>query len=184
MTPGAHLLSGWILAESVVSTQRERRLITIIGIIPDLDGMGIVVDLIMKNRTEFFAIYHHLLGHNLLFGLVVSALATLLVSTRKLRFFVSAVCVFHLHLFCDLVGSKGPDGYLWPIHYFYPFAPNVELSWSGQWLLNGWQNLLILAVLMGWALYFAIIRRRSFIETISLRLDREIFLAAEKRWPS
>jgi inner membrane protein len=184
MTPGAHLLTSWILAENFVTTSRERRLVALAGIFPDIDGIGLIVDLVNRNKTEYYALYHHVFCHNLFIGLLVSAISTLFVKSNKLRLFSLMLCAHHLHLFSDLIGSKGPDGYQWPLPYFYPFAPTIEITWHGQWLLNGWQNLCILVVLFAWTVIYAIRHRRSFIEVISSALDRQIFFAVNKRWPA
>ena len=184
MSPGAHLLASWILADRFEPDQRGRRLIAIAGVIPDIDGMGILVDALNRDRTEYYATYHHLLAHNLLFGLLFSGLAAALVKKDKARVFLLSLLAFHLHLVFDVMGSRGPDGFQWPIHYFYPFAAHVEWIWSGQWLLNGWQNLSILAALFLWAVCLSAKKHRSFIEVISPSLYRQIFLAIEKRWPA
>jgi inner membrane protein len=184
MSPGAHLLTSWILANQFEPNQRGRRLIAIAGVIPDIDGVGLVADVLTHDRTEYYATYHHLLAHNLLFGLVVSGVAVLLVKTNKVRVFLLSLIAFHLHLVFDLMGSGGADGFRWPIHYLYPFAPNLELSWSGQWVLNGWQNLSILAVLFVWAISVSVNLRRSFLEVISAKLDQQVFHAINKRWPA
>jgi inner membrane protein len=57
------------------------------------------------------------------------------------------LCAHHFPLFSDFIGSKSPEGCQWPLPFFYPFAPNIEILWHGQWLLNGWQNLSSLVVL-------------------------------------
>jgi inner membrane protein len=62
---------------------------------------------------------------------------------------------FHLHLLCDILGSKGPDGYQWPIPYLKPFSDVWQLSWAGQWQLNAWQNIAITSVAILFILYQA-----------------------------
>lgn len=154
-----------------------------VGILPDLDGLGLVSDLVTHGKTEWFAQYHHLLCHNLLFGLLLSATPILLVKARRLRVFLLSLAAFHLHLLGDLMGSRGPDGYQWPIPYLWPFSPSFELTWHGQWNFNGWQNSLILAALFAWAVCLAFRRHRSFVEIISRDLDRQILgFLSRGRW--
>jgi hypothetical protein len=69
--------------------------------------------------------------------------------------------VFHLHLLGDIVGSRGPDGYQWPIPYLYPFSDRWKLIWAGQWELNAWPNILITLLLMVASIY--IFRKKSRI---------------------
>ena len=55
---------------------------------------------------------------------------------------------FHLHLLCDLIGARGPDGDQWPIPYLKPFSNALQLTWHGQWALNAWQNFVITGLLL------------------------------------
>ena len=82
---------------------------------------------------------------------------------------------FHIHLLLDLIGSKGPDGYEWPIEYLYPFNREISLVWAGQWELNSWQNEVFGGILIGMCVYIAIKHRQSPIEVISSRIDKEFF---------
>ncbi|HKD04165.1 MAG TPA: hypothetical protein VKB77_17125 [Terriglobales bacterium] len=42
-----------------------------------------------------------------------------------------ALVSFHAHLLEDLMGSRGPDGYTWPIPYFMRFHElGTELAWA------------------------------------------------------
>ena len=60
---------------------------------------------------------------------------------------------FHLHLLCDLAGSRGPDGDSWPIPYLKPLSNAVQLSWRGQWALNAWQNIIIIIAMLSLTLW-------------------------------
>ncbi|HJV22544.1 MAG TPA: metal-dependent hydrolase [Holophagaceae bacterium] len=175
MTPGAHLISSWILATACGCPTRERRLVSLAGVIPDLDGLGIVADVLTRDRTSLYETYHHVLGHNLAFGMLISMTFAALSPTRKVRVLLLSALAFHLHLLGDLVGSRGPDGFQWPIPYLAPFSHSVQLTWQGQWLLNGWQNNTILAALVLGSLRVAATRGHSFVEVISTKLDRRLF---------
>lgn len=187
MTPGAHLLSSWLIANSFALGRRERRLVTLAGFIPDLDGIGLVLDQVNHLRHQesfYYESYHHLFGHNLLAGVVIAVVFGLVATRSKIKTMALSLLTFHLHLVCDLVGSKGPDGYRWPIAYLYPFFPKVELSWSGQWELNAWPNTVFLLLALAGAILWSAKQRYSFVEVFSVRLDREIFSAIERRWPA
>jgi hypothetical protein len=41
-----HLLVGWTLAEHTTKSPRDRALITWASVVPDLDGLGLLVDFI------------------------------------------------------------------------------------------------------------------------------------------
>ena len=118
MSPVTHFFSGWVLANCAKLDRKDRALVTLACVIPDIDGLGIVPELLTRNSTHpllWFTRYHHSL-HNLAFGLVVAALA-FAIATRRWTTGLLALLSFHLHLFEDVLGSRGPDGYQWPIPY-------------------------------------------------------------------
>jgi hypothetical protein len=43
MSPITHLLASWIVAAKTTDNLRDRRLVTLAGVAPDLDGLGIIV---------------------------------------------------------------------------------------------------------------------------------------------
>jgi inner membrane protein len=185
LNPLTHFFTGWVLADSVPSlTLRERAIVTLAGVVPDIDGLGAIPDLITKNSahpTDWFALYHHQL-HNLAFALVVAAVAFALARHRWLTGAL-ALLSFHLHLFEDLVGARGPDCYQWPIPYLSPFSHASQLTWSGQWALNAWPNFVITIGLLLITFYLAWSTGHSPLEMVSKRAD-EVFVAAlRQRFP-
>jgi hypothetical protein len=140
----------WIVATGGNFDRRDRAIVTIAGICPDLDGVAIILSYFSSSPTHahlWYSKYHHVLCHNLGFGLLVLVLSFLL-ATRRYRTPIIAFCAFHLHLLCDIAGSKGPDGYPWPIPYLLPFSDTWNLTWSGQWELTAWPNILITEILL------------------------------------
>ncbi len=86
LSPITHFLISWVAANSVDLNRRERAVVTIAGIIPDLDGAGIVVENLTRHSQRpltWFSDYHHVLGHNLGFGLIVGTAAFLLGSQKQ-----------------------------------------------------------------------------------------------------
>jgi hypothetical protein len=178
MTLGAHLLAGWLLAYSFRLAQRERRIVACASIAPDLDGVGWLIDRFntqLNISTDFYFQFHHVVGHNLLAGSAIATLALIFASKQKWRVFWLALGAAHLHLIGDVMGSKGPDGYQWPIAYLYPFTDRFQWIWSGQWELHAWQNSAITLGMLGMALYVGWRKNYSFVEVISARLDQEFF---------
>ena len=174
MAPGTHLLISWLSSVELLKNRRERTLVTLSGIAPDLDGLGIVVDWV-TGTTELYSKYHHYLGHSFMSAVVLSLLSSILAKVQRIRVFFLTFFVVHVHIFCDVIGSKGPDGYQWPIYYLYPFNNDFELVWLGQWELNAWQNQVILLLLISFCLFYAATRKMSFFEVIHPRLDKEAF---------
>ena len=177
---------GWAVANAVPSLgKRDRAIVTLASVVPDLDGLGIVVERLTQNSSHplyWWSDYHHTLGHNLGFALVVTALAAIFArqkfTTTPLAFFS-----FHLHLLADLVGARGPDGEQWPIPYLLPFSNKLQLTWAGQWALNAWPNIVITALLI--LLAFVLARRRGFspLEMFSTKADAALVDTLRTRFP-
>jgi inner membrane protein len=127
MSPVTHFLSGWVFANCFRLDSRERALVTLASVVPDVDGLGIIPELLTRNSTHpllWFSLYHHRL-HNLAFAVLVAAVAFAL-ATQKWKTGLLAFLSFHLHLFEDILGSRGPEGYQWPIPYLAPFSSTVS----------------------------------------------------------
>src|SRR5262249_11718102 len=58
----------------------------------------------------WYSTYHHLLCHNLAFGLVLVLAGWIIGARRWLTAFL-VLASFHLHLAGGLIGSRSPDGY-------------------------------------------------------------------------
>lgn len=184
MQPITHLLASWTVASTPRLETRDRVIITLAGIAPDVDGVGVVVELATQHTEQpllWWSNYHHVIGHNLTFGIAIF-LAALAIAKRRLLTAGLAFFVFHLHLLCDVIGSRGPEGYQWPIPYFYPYLQNIELTWSGQWTLNAWPNFVLTIILMTITFYLAWKKGFSPLEIISKRADRVFVDTFRKRF--
>ena len=185
MSPVTHLLASWVFAAHVTDNPRDCRVVTLAGMIPDADGLGIVADLWNEwhghGQSYFYPEYHHFLLHGLpAVGLL--AIVAGLLARQRLRVALAVVAVVHLHLLCDFVGSRGPSPEdLWPIFYFGPFDKDPMWIWKGQWRLDAWPNRYLSAALFLWALFLAVSRGYSFVGVFSRRLD-EVFVGVLRRW--
>ena len=129
MHPVTHLLAGWAIANAADLDPRDSAIVAVAGAAPDLDGLGWVVEAATFNTDTplvWYSEYHHVLGHNIGFCLLYCAVA-LLLGHRRLLVGVTAFLSFHLHLLFDLAGSRGADGYQWPIPYLKPFSDAWQL---------------------------------------------------------
>ena len=184
MNPVTHFFAGWAVANLGADNRRDRTLVTLAGIVPDADAAGIVAELATRDSARpllWFSDYHHVLGHNLAFGVAVSV-ACALAAQRKLRVLALALVAFHVHLAGDLIGGKGPDGEQWPIAYLAPMTDSWRLAWSGQWALNAWPNAAITLALVGLAFYLAWRRGFSPVEIVSPRADRVLVQTLRARF--
>ncbi len=184
MNPITHFLAGWAIANGTTKlTLRERTMVTLAGVVPDLDGLGVVWDLLSRSGGfTFYQRYHHVFGHNLLFGLVVAAAGALLAVRKRL---VAALMLasFHLHLLGDIVGARGQEDDFWPVPYLWPFSDRGYF-WSHQWPLNGWQNIVITMVLLLATFAWAVKRGYSPLEMVSARADQAFVRTLQSRFGS
>ncbi len=207
MSPVTHFFTGWLLASvrsqgKPLLTHREKALVVAAAVVPDLDGLGIIPELLTRNSSRpllWFSQYHHAL-HNLGFALLCALAAFLIASApnfalgpvmrgrpisthpwlTSLLVFVS----FHLHLLCDLVGSRGPDGDQWPIPYLQPFSNTLQLTWRHQWALNSWQNLTFTMLLLVATIFIAWKFESSPLELFSPTANRNFVQALRYRFSS
>jgi hypothetical protein len=167
-------LVGWWTANVVPLQRRDRLLVFLGGILPDLDGLGILVSL------EAYFTYHHVLCHNLFACLTWVALVGLL-AKQRLVCATQAFLNWHLHLACDYFGSRGPAGSPpWVLPYLYPAVGSrsgTELtgpSWywnRWQWPLNAWPNLVVTLLGVLTFLYIAVRLNRTWLEFLWARMD-------------
>ena len=176
-----------MIGAKATDNARDCRLVALAGILPDADGLGLLVDAATRalgwKKTFLYEHYHHFLLHGLFGAILITFLVTCF-AQRKWRAALLALLAFHLHLLCDLVGSRGPDPVdLWPLFYLGPFAKDPMWIWKGQWPWDAWPNRLLTVGLFVWALWLAIERGYSFVGVFSQRLDR-IFVEVLRKWRS
>jgi hypothetical protein len=155
--------------------------------LPDADGFGIAVDFFNQatghGGTPFFYYqrYHHLLLHGL-FGAALLSAVLAAFARRRWRVALLAFLVVHLHLLCDLVGSRGPAPEdLWPIFYLGPFSKDPMWLWKGQWQLYGWFNRVLTVGLFFWALWLATSIGHS-VQGVFYRKADTVFVAVLCKW--
>lgn len=186
MSPITHLLMSWTVADVGGLEGRDRALVTFAGVVPDLDGLPALVDLANRllGRPETFL--YGQLHHWLLHGLPAAVLVTTAVAGAARRRLLTgrlAFAVIHLHLLCDLVGSRGPaPDDLWPVYYLAPLSWAPELVWAGQWALNAWPNIVLTLLLIGVVLARGVLRGATPVVLVSRRADRAVVDALRQRF--
>jgi inner membrane protein len=185
MSPATHLFVSWVIAAKTTDNPRDCRLVTLAGILPDLDGLGLIPDVATRalgyRGTLYYEHYHHFLLHGIYGGVAIAVLLTCF-ARHRWRVLLLALLVFHVHLLCDLVGSRGPEPEdLWPIFYDGPFNKNWMWLWKGQWPLDAWRNRILSAVLFVWSLPIAVHLGYSFVGVFNRRLD-EKFVGVLRQW--
>ena len=202
MNPITHALISWGISNIPRNTtRRQRALVTLGGIIPDLDGLGAIWDKTFGTLgdipSHYYHDYHRVLGHTAAFAAVV-LLVPLLFSKPGKRLVTTALfaLTFHLHLVCDMLGSRGPPtdfnpgGDVWGIPYFHlplfkdapALGDPVWWKWAGQWELNAWPNLAITLLLLVFCGVMAVRAKRTILEVLSLKLDGVVVGAFQQRF--
>lgn len=186
MSPFTHFLASWSLAEIAGLDERDKAVVTWVGTAPDLDGFGAIADTLAQvlgcGEPALYERFHHVLLHGLGGSLLLPAVG-LAFSRRRGRTFLLGVAAVHLHLACDLVGSRGVTAdQIWPVRYLGPFSEALTASWSGQWPLNGWPNILFSIGLMAFVMARAATAGHSPVRLFSARADAAFISAAKARW--
>lgn len=133
------------------------------------------------NNFQFYQHYHHVLGHGWPAASVICGLLASFARKRS-RAFIWCLVTFHLHLLCDLLGSRGPSpGDLWPICYSEPLFRHPIWFWKNQWRLDGWQNQIIFVLIFATALWRAVRTGNSFVEVFSRKGDA-VFVQVLRKW--
>ena len=185
MSPVTHLFASWIIAAKTTDNARDCRLVTLAGVLPDLDGLGLLADMtngaLAQGNAPYYQRYHHFVSHGL-FGAVIITVLLVAFARRRARVALLALAVFHLHLLCDLAGSRGPSPEdLWPIFYLGPFSKDPMWIWKGQWALDAWPNRLLTAALFCWSLWLGARLGHSVVGLFNRRADAT-FVAVLRGW--
>ena len=185
MSPATHLLGSWLIAAKTTDNARDCRLVTLAGILPDADGLGLIADIVSglsgSRQTHLYAHYHHYLLHGALGGILIAVLLACF-ARQRWRVLLLALLVFHLHLLCDFVGSRGPAPEdLWPVFYLGPFDKDPMWVWKGQLRLDGWFNRGLSVALFVWALWLPLRLGHSVVGVFNRRAD-QAFVRILRKW--
>src|SRR5262245_15594245 len=119
MAPGTHALVSWWTANVLPLSRRDRFVVLLAGMLPDLDGLTLFVS------EEAYLRYHHVVSHNLLGCLLWTALVAVLAKEKRKCAALAFLC-WHLHLMCDYFGSGGENREIWVLPYLYPAVGTLE----------------------------------------------------------
>ncbi|MBW1771166.1 MAG: metal-dependent hydrolase [Deltaproteobacteria bacterium] len=89
MSPVTHFFTSWVVANTAKISRRERVLVTIAGVIPDVDGLVIIANFLTRHSDrplQWWGRFHHVLAHNVTFALVVTLCSFALAKRRWVTF--------------------------------------------------------------------------------------------------
>jgi hypothetical protein len=158
-----HVMSGWCIGASLPLTARERLACVLTASGADLDGMSLAWGWAAYRR------WHHVLGHNVFFGLLLALLcARLAAPGHRVMMTAMGLVLFHVHLVLDYYGS----GSGWPIYYLWPFS---RFGWVNPeaWDFGGWQSYATMTGLLLWTVAIALFKRCTPFELIAPGLEND-----------
>lgn len=165
MNTEAHLAMGWILAHlGGREDRRFRAIVVAAALAPDIDAASYIFG------SWTYADWHHVLGHNVFFSVLVSAVAMLL-SRRSgwglLKILLFTQIAFYTHYFGDYFYSGFPQEYWWPIskegfRYPHHMALNHPIN-----QVFGYLSLVTIVVI-------GIVCKRTPMEFFSVELNKRI----------
>jgi hypothetical protein len=186
MSPITHFFASWSLADMSRLRARDLTLATLCGVLPDADGLGVLVDganrVLGRPDSWWYGHYHHAVLHGLPAAIAIP-LALSFFAVNRVRMFVVGLVAVHLHLLCDVVGSRGPGADdIWPLPYLAPFSDRLAIHWSSQWPLNAWPNIIFTLSLLEFALFRAIVSGYSPVAVFNAGADRAFIKTIRNRW--
>ncbi len=163
MSPMVHFLLAWLLAVVAIKEVRDRRLVVLAGILADIDGVFILFDM------ELYIKYHHVLGHTIFFGILLSVIFFTIAKNRTKTALV-ALGAFLLHALADMVGSN------WDVYIFYPVS-DFGISMAGtlsDTVIYGIINPVVMGLAFIGVILVMYYREITPLEFLSERLDKKI----------
>ena len=165
----AHAGIGWLLAEIGKGDSAFRRSVFLATILPDIDGITYLLGSASSLNQ------HHVWSHNLLFSLIVSAVASVYCTRMRFRAFLFTQIAFYTHILGDFYFTQ------WPITFFYPFSNKIFLNghafalWDPINTLLGFLGCLLIVAL-------SVIFKRTPIEVVSPTLDAKLVALVSGAW--
>jgi hypothetical protein len=171
MSPIGHLQYGWWFAHWGAFSRRERAVIALAGVGPDLDSLSLLAG------GDAFHRYHHILFHNV--GATLAALVlAIAVFWRRPRVWLLVGFAFAGHIVEDYV-TVG-----WDQFPLVPFKATV-INLSHQlpnWLVQGVFQVTAMVFILGMTVWIYLRHQRTPLEIISPALDRLLVNYAVLPW--
>src|SRR5262249_21712754 len=144
--------------------RRDRVIVAIAGIAPDVDGVTLLWG------KDAFMRYHHVFTHHLA-GALLAAAAGFALGRRRAATAPLAAPAWCGHRLCDLIGAgaRNADGTCaYPLPLLFPFSSRSFDPFPWSWNLVSWQNAVIVVVALVLAGRLALTNGRTPVEVISV----------------
>jgi hypothetical protein len=175
-----HLFTSWLLPWTALAERRDRVIVAVAGIAPDVDAPI----LLLWGGKRAFVDHHHEWTHHLA-GAVVAAAAGFALGRSRARTAALAAAAWLLHLLLDLAGAgeRFEDGtFAYPLPLLWPFSTREFDPFPFAWPLASWQNATVMAALLVLAGRMGVVHGRTVLELISPRADAAVVAALRGRF--
>lgn len=174
-----HLFLSYLLPWRMRLERRDRVLVTLAGLAPDVDA-----PVLLALGRDAFVEHHHDFTHHLA-GAVVAAGAAFLLGRRKRAVAALAAAAWCGHLFLDMVGAGDrhpgePFAYTLPL--LRPFSARAFEPFPFAWPLASWQNGVVMAGAVVLMVRLALVEGRTVLEAFSPHADRAVVTALRRRF--
>ena len=169
MNTEAHLALGWILAHAGgPETRRFRQLVVFSALASDLDVLAMV------GGIQSYARYHHAIGHNVFFSIMITGLCVLLFCHKPWKMVLFSQLGFYSHYLGDYFFTRFPIQFFWPVSYrAFIYSYRIGLDHPINLVFGYASFLVIIAIAVRW--------KRTPIELVSPALDQRIVNLFRKR---
>ena len=174
-----HLFLSWLLPWRALPERRDRILVALAGIAPDIDAPILFV---MGGKQAFIE-YHHRYTHHFA-GAALAAGAGLAFGKSRWKAAGFATLAWCGHLLLDLVGAGelNEDGTCaYPLPLLWPFSARPFDTFPFAWPLASWQNAVVMVFAMALMVVTALRANRTVVEVVSLRADGAV-VGVLRKW--
>lgn len=139
MSPVTHFLTGLVFANCVRLDHKERVLVTLAAVAPDIDGLGFVPEVVSRNSPHPRVMVHALSPLTAYLDVRVDRSAIAFALARQkwkagLLALVSFICIFSKmsSARADPMASSG-------LYRTWNHSPlSLQVAWRGEWGLKAW----------------------------------------------
>lgn len=176
-----HLFISYLMPGQGRFERRDRILVTLAGIAPDVDA-----PILLAFGKDAFIQYHHDFTHHLL-GAALAAAAAWFLGRKRAAVAALAAAAWCGHLLLDMIGAgerelEAPFAYAYPLPLLWPFSDRPFDPFSFSWTLASWQNAVVMAAAILLMARLAVVEGRTVLEVFSLRLDAAVVKTLRARF--
>jgi len=173
-----HFFLSWLLPWTALRERRDRVIVALAGIAPDVDG-----PILLAMGHDSFVEHHHDYTHHLA-GATLAAAAGLALGRSRWRTAGFAALAWCGHLLFDMIGAgdRHPgEPFAYTVPLLWPFSDRPFDPFPFAWPLDSWQSVAVMGAALALVVRMALVEGRTPVEVISVRADRAVVTALRRR---